>query len=56
MQLKHLKGLLNQITKVNGLSLTVINSISEIGIFCLEKIHDWENLSIIGDESLTNGV
>jgi hypothetical protein len=50
------QGLLDEISKVVSLSLTVVNLITHIQIFSLEQIHDWENLSVIWNKSLTDGI
>jgi len=56
VHLEQLKGLLDQITQVVSLSLTVVNFVAKVGIFCLEEVHDGENLSVVGHQSLSNGV
>jgi len=47
---------LDQITKVVSFSLTVINLVSKVCIFGLEKVNDWEDLSVIWHKSLSDGV
>ena len=56
MHLEQLKGLLDQITQVVSFSLAVVNFVAKVCIFCLEKVHDGENLSIVGHQSLSDGV
>lgn len=56
MDFEHFKSLLNKITKVGSFSLAVINLVTKVLVFNLEEIHHWKDLSIIGDEGLTNGV
>lgn len=56
MELKHLKGLLNEITQVGCLSLTVVNLVSQVLVLDLEQIHHWEDLTVVGDQCLTDGV
>jgi len=56
MHFKKFQGLLDQISQVSGFPLTVINLITNVGVLSLEEVHDWKNLSVIWDESLTNGI
>ena len=56
MHFEKLKGLLNQITQVEALSLTIINLVSNIGILGLEQIHNWQDLSVIWHESFSNSI
>jgi len=56
MHFEELEGLLDQITQVVSFSLTVVNSVAKVGIFCLEQVHDGKNLSIVGHQSLTNSI
>lgn len=56
MHFEQFEGLLNQVTKIVGLSLAVINFVSQIVVSRLEEIHDWKDLSVIWNEGLTDGV
>ena len=56
MHLEKFEGLLDQVTKVVGLSLAIINFVTQVVVTCFEKVHDWQNLSVIWHESLTNGI
>jgi len=51
-----LKGLLDEISQVEAFSLAVVDLISNVGILGLEKVHDWEDLSVIWHKSFTNGI
>jgi len=53
---EHLESLLNQITKVLSLALRVIDLVAKIVIFNLEQIQNRQDLSVVGDQSLSNGV
>ena len=56
MHFEELKCLLDEITQVEALPLTVVNLISNVCILGLEQIHDWKNLSVIWHKSFTNGI
>ena len=56
MHLKQFQGLLNQISKIVSLSLTVVNLITQVGVSSLEEVHDGENLAVVGHEGLSDGV
>jgi len=49
VHLEKFESLLDEVTEIVRLSLTVINFISNIGILGLEKVHDWQDLSIVWD-------
>ena len=62
VDLEHFEGLLNQIAQVGSLSLRVVNTLYEVNLVTevlvadLEEVEYGEDLSVVGDESLTNGV
>ena len=56
MHFEKFKSLLDEISEVVSLSLTVIDLIAHIQIFSLEQIHDWKNLSVVWNKSLSNGI
>ena len=56
VDLEHLKSLLNEVTKVGGLALTVVDLVAEVLIADLEDVEHREDLSVVGDKGLTNGV
>ena len=56
MCLEHLEGLDDEVAKVLSLALAVVDSVTLGQVLGLEQVHDWENLSVIWHESLTNGV
>ena len=56
MCLEELESLDNQVAKVLSLALTVVDSITLVQVLGLEEIHDWENLTVVWHEGLTDGV
>jgi hypothetical protein len=46
---KNFESLLDKITQVSLLTLGIINVISYIRVPSLEKVHNWQNLSVVGD-------
>lgn len=56
MHLEQFKGLLDQITQIVSFPLAIVNLVSKVSVFSLEQIHDWQNLSIVWHESLSNSV
>ena len=46
----------DQVTQVLTLTLAVVDLISLIQVLCLEEVHDWENLTVVGHEGLSNGI
>ena len=56
MHLEHLKGLLDQVTKVGSLALAVVNLVTKVLVLDLEKVKNWKDLSIVGYESFADGV
>lgn len=49
MSFKELERLLYQITKDESLSLRILNFISKVGVRILEQVHNWENLTVVGN-------
>jgi hypothetical protein len=39
--LKHFEGLLDQVAKVQTLSLAVVDLVSDVSIALLEQVHHW---------------
>ena len=56
VDLEHFQGLLNQISQVLGLALRVVDLIAKIVVADLEKVENWQDLSVVGDQGLTDGV
>jgi len=56
VHLKQFQCLLDQISKVVSLSLTVVDFVAQVCILDFEKVHDWQDLSVVGYECLSNGV
>lgn len=56
MDLEHLKSLLDQIAEVGCLALAVVDLITKVLVSDFEEVEDWEDLSVVGDKGLTNGV
>ena len=53
---EQLEGLLDQVAQIVSLSLAVVNFVSQVRIFRLEQVHDWQNLSVVGHQGLANSV
>lgn len=56
MHFEQLEGLLNQISEVISFPLAVINFITQVGVFGLEQVHDWQDLSIVRHKGFSDGV
>ena len=56
VHLEEFKGLLNQVSKIVCLSLTIINFVSQVVVTCFEKVHDWQNLSVIWNKCFTDSI
>lgn len=56
MGLEHLEGLLDQVAQVQTLPLAVVDLVTDVSVALLEKIHDGQNLSVVGNQSLSDGV
>ena len=54
--LEKLESLLNKVSQILSLSLSVVDLVSQVLVACLEQVHHWENLSVVWHEGLTNGV
>lgn len=53
---KHLKGGLDQVSKVLSLPLAVVDLVSEVLVLDSEEVEDREDLSVVGHEGLADGV
>jgi len=47
MNFEHFKSLLNEISQIESLSLTVVNFVSQVIVLDLEEVHNGKNLSIV---------
>jgi hypothetical protein len=56
MNFEELECLLNQVSQVLALSLAVVDLVTEIVVADLEEIEDRKDLSVVGNESLSDGV
>ena len=56
MYLKQFKRLLNQISQIGRLPLTIINFIAHILVLHTEKVKDRNDLPVIGHKSLTDRI
>ena len=56
MNFKHFKSRLNQVSKILSFSLAVVDLVSEVLVLNFEEVEDREDLSVVGHESLANGV
>jgi len=54
--LEKLKSLLNKVSQILSLSLSVVDLVSQVLVTCLEQVHHWENLSVVWHEGFANGV
>jgi hypothetical protein len=56
VDLEHLKSLLDQVAEVGCLALAVVDLITKVLVSDFEEVENWEDLSVVGDKGLTNGV
>jgi hypothetical protein len=54
--LEELEGLLDEVAEVKSLALAVVDLVSEVGVALLEEVHDGQDLAVVGNEGLTDGV
>lgn len=54
--LQKLEGLRNQIAQVESLSLAVLDLVAAVGVTISKDIENWEDLSVVGDQGLTDHV
>jgi hypothetical protein len=47
---------LDEVTKDQGFSLTILNFVTDVAVVVLEQVEDGKNLSVIRHESFTNSV
>ena len=56
MGFEEFEGLLDKVTEVESLALAVIDLVTEVGVVLLEEVHHREDLAVVGDKGLTDGV
>lgn len=56
VSLESLESLLNKVTQVVSLSLSVVDFVSQVLVASLKEIHNWEDLSVVWHKSLSNSV
>ena len=56
MLLEHFEGSLDQVTKVHLLPLAVHDAVSDVLVALLEQVEDGKDLTVVGDECLTDGL
>lgn len=56
MNLEHLEGLLDEVSQVGCLALAVVDLVTDVLVADLEKVQHGEDLSVVGNECLTDGV
>ena len=56
MGLKALQSLLDEISQDVTFALVVLDLVSDVCVRLLEKVHYWQNLSVVGHESLTDSI
>jgi hypothetical protein len=54
--LEEFKGLLDKVTEVEALSLAVVDPVAQVGVALLEEVHNGQDLSVVGNEGLTDGI
>jgi len=54
--LEHLEGLLDEVADVEALALRVVNLVAKVGVVHLQEVHHGEDLAVVGDEGLADGV
>ena len=54
MLLKQLQCLLNKVSQIHGLPLTVHDAVAHILVALLEQVENWQDLAVVGHKSLTN--
>lgn len=56
MDLEHFEGLLDEVSQVESLPLTVVNLVSQVLVLDLEQVEHREDLSVVRDECFSDGV
>lgn len=56
MRLEKLECLDDEVAQVLAFALGVVDLVTLVQVLCLEKVHDRQDLAVIGHESLTDGV
>lgn len=56
MGLKHLEGVLDQVTQDEAFALRVLNLVTKVSVALLEQVHHGQNLAIVGHQSLADSV
>ena len=56
VHLEHLEGLLDEVSQVGCLALAVVDLVTNVLVADLEEVQHRKDLSIVGNEGLTNGV
>lgn len=56
MHLEQLKGLLDQVSQVVRFPLAVINFVTQVVVTSFKQVHNWQNLSVIGDKCFADGI
>ena len=51
-----LQSLLDQISEVLALPLAVVDLVAKVDVFGLHQVQNWQDLSVVGHQSLTNCV
>jgi hypothetical protein len=54
--LEEFEGVLDEVTEVESLALAVVDLVTEVSVVLLEEVHDGEDLAVVGDKGLTDGV
>ena len=54
--LEHLEGGLDEVAKVHLLPLAVHNGVADVLVALLEQVEDGQDLAVVGNQRLTNGL
>ena len=56
VRLEHLQGLLDQVAQDEALALGVLDLVADVGVALFEKVHDGQDLAVVGHEGLADRV
>ena len=56
VHLEQLQGLLNQVAEIVALALAVVDLVAHVEVFGLEQVHDGQDLSVVRNQRLADGV
>lgn len=56
MHLEQFQSLLDQVSKVETLALTIVDFVTHVRVLSFEEVHDWKDLSVVWHKGFSNGV